>query len=349
MTLNELDVMIKKGDFKNCYIFCGTESEMIVEAVNKLTEKAVGSNLRELNHVKFDGSETSFDTIYNACETMPFMSDWKVVIVSRSEFLKDGKGSSAGDEVGSTKSPWISYQKYIENIPPYTILILYYGYESNREKLSKKVKKLESKAVVVEFKKLTGKNLEKRVKELFEIRNKSIGTVELGYFCNLVENEIGNIENEVEKLCCYCGDKEITKKDILFLLPEKKDNDIFDLVESISYKRPEQAMNILSELLYKGEKIPMILNMIERQFKQLLAVKLCQGEKVQLNIIQSKLKLPEFIFDRMVTQCNRFSLKQLSKTIELCLETEKLMKSSTINPRTEIEMLILKALMADVK
>ncbi len=348
-TFNELESSIKKGEFKNCYIFCGSDGELIKQAVNSIVSKAVEGPFKDLNYIKFDGSTVTFDAVMNACETMPLMSERKVVVVSRAEFLKDGKSPSqekegAKAEVQNSASQ--SFIKYISSIPSHCTLIMYYTFENDREKISNKIKKIGNKAVVLEFSKLKGMALEKSVKGLFEERKKEIGKIELNFFCSLVDTNMENIINEVEKLCCYVSDKEITKEDILLMLPAKKDNDIFDLVDHISQKRPEKALDVLTELLYRGDKIPMILNMIERQFKLLLVLKLGMEGNKSKETLARELKLHPYICEKMMAQSSKFTFKQLKNNIELCLQTEKTLKTSTINIRTEMEMLIVKAFMA---
>ena len=50
-----------------------------------------------MNYSKFDGNKADFETIVEACETMPFMSDKKVVVVYRATFLDDSAGKNSGD------------------------------------------------------------------------------------------------------------------------------------------------------------------------------------------------------------------------------------------------------------
>lgn len=347
MTFNELESSIKKGDFKNCYIFCGVDEELISKAVKTIVSKAVEGTFKDLNYIKFDGSTVTFDAVMNACETLPLMSERKVVVVSRAEFLKDGKAAASDkDNTKAEGQAAVSqnYIKYIDKIPEHCILIMYYAFENDREKISNKVKKTGEKAVVIEFNKLKGAALEKTVRNLFAESKREIGKPELNLFCSLVDASMKNVINEVEKLCCYTYGREITKEDIFLMLPYKNDNDIFNLVDFISQKRPEKALDALSELLYRGDKIPMILNMIERQFKLLLSIKLgIEGNKGK-EILSSELKLHPYICEKMMSQSSKFTFKQLKNNIELCLEAERMLKTSTTNIRTEMEMLIVRTL-----
>ena len=124
---------IEKGNIKNGYAFCGLDEELIKDGVNLVVKKTVEKELEELNLIKIDGMNTTFDDIFNACETMPFMSEKKVVIIYRANFLQE-KSDSSGTKI------YNEIKKYIEDLPPYTILIMYYLFKDKRDKPNKNKK-----------------------------------------------------------------------------------------------------------------------------------------------------------------------------------------------------------------
>ena len=124
---------IEKGNIKNGYVFCGLDEELIKDGVNLVVKKTVEKELEELNLIKIDGMNTTFDDIFNVCETMPFMSEKKVVIIYRANFLQE-KSDSSGTKI------YNEIKKYIEDLPPYTILIMYYLFKDKRDKPNKNKK-----------------------------------------------------------------------------------------------------------------------------------------------------------------------------------------------------------------
>lgn len=332
---------LKKGIVKNCYVFCGPDELLIKEAIQSIIDKTVNKDFKTLNCIRFDGDKVDFDTIMNTCETVPFMSDKKVVIVYRSSFLEDNKFIKHNTQNEKGEYIFKKLFDYIDDIPSHCILIMYYVFSPDRNKSSSKFKRLGKKACAVEFKKLWGNNLERKVRSFFKDEGKEIGKVELALFCSLVNNNLDIIKNEVQKLCSYTEGRDITSEDINILLPQKSDNDIFNLVDSLSQKNPKRALDVLNELLYKGENIFNILAMIERQYNILLNIKLSLNDGKNKNEISSELKLHPFVCEKMISQSNKFSLEQLQKYIELCLITEKRLKSSSIDKKTEMELLII--------
>ncbi|MBC8061114.1 MAG: DNA polymerase III subunit delta [Clostridiaceae bacterium] len=340
----ELQNELKKSIIHNCYVFCGMEEQLIKEGVKAICDKTISGGFSDLNYAKFDGTNVEFETILNACETMPFMNDKKVVVIYRANFLSDNKNKPSGVEGddGILKS----LSKYMDNLPQHCILIMYYVYQGDREKISNKVKKLQQKVCVGEFNKLKGMMLEKKVKLKFDEMGKDIGRAELSLFCSTVDNNMEVATNEIEKLCAYTLGREIKKEDIIFLLPRKSDNDIFDLVDFISQKKAEKALGILNELIFRGEKSTVVLSMIERQFKLIFLIKLGLESGKTKDNLSSELKLHPYICEKMIMQSRKFTTKGLQKALMSCLETEKTLKSSSFDDKTEMELLIINTLTA---
>lgn len=344
ISFEQLQSELKKGDIKNTYIFCGSDEVLIKESVELIKKNVLNKDFIDLNFMKFDGAKVQMMDLENACETMPFMSDKKVVLIYRAGFLSDNKNKKSGSDSIVSENIFKEISKYIEDIPSHCVLIMYYVYDNDREKLSSKIKKLGNKVVVGEFNKLKGVQLEKRIKNLFEERGKDIGKTELGLFTTLVDNDMEVVVNEVEKLCCYTMERDIKKEDITLLLPPKSDNDIFNLVDYISEKKPEKALDILNELIYRGEKVPRILSMIERQFKLLFTLKSGAGIGKGKEQLASELRLHPYICEKMIAQSRKFTTAQLKNAMECCLNTEKTLKSESVDDKTVLEILLVDTL-----
>ncbi|MHC1720799.1 MAG: DNA polymerase III subunit delta [Clostridiaceae bacterium] len=328
--------------FKSSYVFYGVDERLIVEEIKSIIQSALDDSLRELNLIKFEGtSPDSFDAVINACQTLPFMNEKKVVLISRANFLEDSKSeySKASDE-----KQFKRLLEYIDKVPEHCILIVYFVFKSKRDKSSDRIEKLKKKAEVIKIEKATGAKLEAKIAELFKAREKAIGKIELKLFTGkMEENSLAAINNEVEKLCCYAMDREITRQDIEFLFSESSDDDIFDLINPLSQGRTEEALKVLDELLFKGSKVTYILNMIEKHYNLLLRVKLCLEGGRDSAYISKQFRLSPYRYEILAKQCRRYSDKQLKKIIELCLESERKIKTAPIDDKTELELLVVNA------
>ena len=335
-----LEGEVKKGKIDNSYIFCGLDEELIKEGISLVVNNTVDKSLLDLNYIRLDGLTTTFDDIMNACETMPFMGDKKVVVVYRASFLKD-KTDSAG-----TKT-YNDILKYLKDLPPYTVLIMYYLFNDKRDtpKKSTKVKALDKVSKVVYFDKLKKDRYYKKVEEVFKEKGKEIGKIELRYFAEKVQNNFDIIRREADKLIAYTGDRVISKNDIDRLIANSSEDDIFDLIDFISQKKVEKALDLLYELLSKSDQHMLIISNIENNFKRLYEIKILVQSGARVNDISSKFKLPTFVCEKLMNQCSKFSVKQLQRLMEICLETENKIKTTGVDKNMEMELMIFNIFM----
>jgi len=364
----EFEQNIKKGKIENCYIFCGLDEDIIKYSIRLIINKVVNKKFLDFNYMQFDGDTVNSETIINTCETMPYMSDKKIIVIYRASFLEgkikkeehiqnlsdegemnEKESNSISENYESqeikdmkfSKDTYKDIREYVKNLPTHCILIMYYIFNNKREKISEKIKKLDKKICVINAGKPRRDSIEKKAKQLFQERKKEIDNVELKLFCREIENKLDIMVNEVEKLCSYTMGRKITKDDIMIMLPAETDNDIFDFVDALGDKNVEKAIYILNELTYKGQKISIILNMIERQFDLLFKLRVGSENGKSKEVLASEFKLHPYVCGKMIEQTRKFTLKSLKKALILCLNTEETLKSSSINPIIEMELLIV--------
>lgn len=340
ITYDELEKNVKNKKIENSYIFCGSDDELIKEGIESISKQVVLEGMEDLNYIKLDGLNTSMDAIINACETMPFMGDKKLVLISRANFLRD-KTDSYGSKI------YNEIKKYLKDLPPYTVLIMYYVFNDKREtaKKNKKLVALDKITKIVHFDKLKRDRFIKKVEGIFNEKGKSIGKVELNYFCERVQNNFNIIKLEIDKLIDYTNGRDITRKDIEKLIPAKSEDDVFDLVDLISQRKIEKAIDIMDELLFKADQHMLIVTSIENQFKKLYGIKIGMKQGKRVNDFVAELHVPAFVCEKLMNLSSKFSVRQLEGLIKLCVETEGKIKSTGVDKTMELELLLLNTLM----
>lgn len=331
---------IKKGKISNAYIFCGLDEELIKESVAEVVKKVVPADFASLNYERLDGLTTTFGDIENACETMPFFGEKKVVEVFRANFLKD-----KADKEGA--KTYTELAKYMKDLPPYSVLIMYYLFNDKRDtpKKNKKLTTLDKYATVVHCDKLKKDKYYKKVEDIFKERGRNIGKIQLRYFADKVQNNFDIIKREVDKICSYAEGREITKEDIDKLVLNRSEDDIFDLVEYISTKKVNKALDLLDDLLFKADQHMLIITSIENHFKRLYEIKAYVSKGKRADFFMSKYRLPQFVCEKLMTQCSKFTLKQLEELCKICVDTENKLKSSSVDKKLEMEMMLFKTFM----
>lgn len=339
--LDRLEEELKSNKLKNVYVFCGLDEILIKEAIDKILKKAIDPMMKDLNMVKYDALDLDFDTFMNACETLPFMAEKRAVVIARANFLKDKCDNDSKNFFEKAKT-------YFENPPESTMIIAYFLLNDKRDRANKvrKLLALEKKGcTIVAVEKLKGPRLYSRIEQMFKAKGKDIGKVELRYFSELVHSNFDIIEREVDKLVNYTDGREITKKDIDVMKQSNSEDDIFDLIDLISMKKPSKAIDLMNELFNKGEEPLSVLRLIQGQFQKLYSIKNASNAGMRVDEIAREMSLPNFIVDKLTKQSRGFNDVTIKKALSLTLETEKNLKSkSHLNRRTELELMIINIL-----
>ena len=340
ITIDGFESELKKGDIGSGYVFCGLDEELIKISVNSIINKVVEKEFLDLNLIKLDGLTTTFEDIENACETLPFFGEKKVVVVYRANFLKE-KPDKDGTKV------YTEILNYIKDLPSHIVLIMYYLFNDKRDtpKKNKKLATLDKYVKVVHCDKLKKDKYYKKIDDLFREKGRVIGKVELRYFADKVQNNFDIIKREADKLDCYAIGREITKTDIDKLIQNKSEDDIFDLVEYISIRKVEKALDLLDELLFKADQHMLIISSIGNHFRRLHEIKVYLLQGKRLDFFMSKYRLPQFVCEKLMNQAAKFTVKQLSELIRVCVETELKLKSSTSEKQMEMELMLFKTFM----
>ncbi|WZL74614.1 DNA polymerase III subunit delta [Clostridiaceae bacterium 35-E11] len=341
--MNYKDVLLdlKNDSLEHLYLFYGIESYLIENTIHTIKDKIIDQNFESLNYQVMDGKEVTIDQIINACETLPFMGDKRMIYIKDLEcFYSKKKNISESDEERLIK--------YFDNLPQTTYL--FFILTEAVDKRRKIVKAIKKQGKVVEFDKLTEKDVYKWIGKNFGKHHKKIYQKEIaflleitGYLDKNSAKNLKDLENEINKLASFVGDKEIIQKeDIAVLAPVSVENNIFSLVEAIGTKNGDKALKLLNDMLLEGEAETKILYMITRQFRYLLQIKLMEAQGYTAMGIAPKLGLQQFVVRKYLKQAMNFSIEGLKKALEECLYSDQSMKSGRIDQRLGIELLISK-------
>lgn len=339
--MNYKDVLadLKNKNLSNLYLFWGTEHYLMENTIALIREQMVNPSFQDLNYQILDGRELRIDEIINACETVPFMDEKRVVLVRELECFSTKRKNITEEEEERLIA-------YLSNLPSSTLLM--FSMSDGIDKRKKIVKEIGKSGQIVEFGRLTGKDIHKWVTKVFNKYRKKIGEAEINELLELIGysdrnsvKTLKDLENEIIKLVNYVGERStVTKQDIELLAPRSLENDIFRLVESIGEKNGNEALQILNDMLVEGEPEIRILHMITRQFRLLYQVKLMENQGYTATAIAPKLGIQQFVVKKYLKQAVNFDLKVLRKALEKCLQTDESIKKGTMNQRLAVELLI---------
>lgn len=329
---------IKSNDIDSAYLFFGQEEYLMNTAIDQLNKKFVGGVFEEINFVRIEGKDAEFDTLMNACETLPFMSEKKLVVLRDVLGLLENLDKGGQDEL----------YKYLDDLGDHLCLVLMDNTDSIR-KNSKLYRYFNKNKRAVDFSKLAGRELNQWIEGILRKHKKSMSFSDISYFIEHssyrsrnIDLSLYDLENELLKVINHSRDEEIDKASIDAVLIESVDTNIFDLLDAIGNMDSSKAMDAFNDMYMSNEPVQRIFYMITRQIRLLLGFKLYREKGYNQSQIQSKLGIGNFEFRKISSQSNRWSLKRLEDIMEELLNIDIMMKTTSSNDKLLIEILLVK-------
>ncbi len=339
MTYKKVLKDLKEGKEKSLYLFYGNEKYLIDKTLREIEKLYINDNNRSFNYILIDGENIQVDNLIDACETVPFIGEKRVVVA-----MDTGLFSAKKNTVNKEDDDRLI--KYFSDIPDTTCLIFIEGI--NIDKRKKIVKEIKKSGEIVEFNKLTKQELGKWIQKKFQHSNKKASFKVINGFIDILGYEdrdshktLHDLENEINKISNYTDDKsELIIEDIEKILTKPIDTNIFGLVDAVAEKNGDLAFKILNQILVAGEPEVKILHMIARQFKLINTTKLMINKGYTAMAISPKLSLPQHITKKYVKQSAAFTSNDTLKILNISLEMDQKIKTGKMSPRLALEILI---------
>lgn len=319
-TINE---DIKTKQYKRVYLLYGEEDYLKKQYRDKLRAAVTEGN--DMNYGYFEGRGTDVGKLIEMAETLPFFAEHRLIVIENSGFFK-----GANEAVTS----------YIDRIPDTTVLVFVEQEVDRRGKLYKKVKE---KGHDCELGVQTPAVLERWVLGIISSNGKKIAKETMDYFLSVSGTDMMNISEELEKLICYCMDKDVIElRDVQAVTTEQISARIFDMIDALGYKNKKKTLEIYYDLTATKEPPMRILFMLLRQFNIMLQVKELSDKGANQKEIASKLSMQPFIVGKALKQAGNFSEAVLRGAIREAVDIESGVKSGNMDEKTGVELLLIK-------
>lgn len=322
--MKSIDEDIKSGNFQKVYLLYGEEAYLKKQYKQKL-KNALSKPDDTMNTAFFQGKDINTGAIIDLAETLPFFADRRLIMIENSSVFK-----SAGEELAA----------YMKEIAETTCFVFT---EDEVDKRSRMYKAVKNAGRIVEFARQPENILVQWILGRLKKENKKITRPVLQLFLAKTGNDMENIDKELEKLLCYIlGRDIITAEDVEAVCVTQTTGKIFEMINAIAEKKQKQALELYYDLLALKEPPMRILFLIARQFQILFQVKELTRQNHDSKFIAAKAGIPEFTVRRNQAQARSFSMEQLRKAVEDCVQAEEDVKTGNMNDRMSVELLIVK-------
>ncbi|MEK7354545.1 MAG: DNA polymerase III subunit delta [Chloroflexota bacterium] len=333
------------------YILTGEDDFSLTRALDEIKNETGDPAALAMGTTMLDGKEVTPEHLRTICETVPFMSGKRLVIVEgllarfnpqnrprRQTRTKQANDQADKDRLLRQAEDRKKLVACFEKLPDSTIVALI---ESKIAGANPLFKELTGKATIKTFPPLKEAALNKWAQSRVTAEGGSIAPKALTLLTRLVGSDLWAMTSEIDKLIIFAKGHRIEEEDVKTLVGYAEETTVFVMIDAILNFKAELAEQSLQKLLQSGSAPAQLLTMLARQVQLMVRAKDLKSKRTPNTEIQSKLGIPnEFIFRKTVEQASRFSLPRLREVYHHILETDLSIKTGRYDAELALTILV---------
>ncbi|GGH84907.1 DNA polymerase-3 subunit delta [Pullulanibacillus pueri] len=325
-----------KPPLQSIYFIYGTEEYLIETIQKRIISLAITHEDQAFDMSKYNMEEQPVEVAIEDANTLPFMAEKRVVIIENAFFL-----------TGDTKKRKVEHDmdrlaEYVQSPSPDTVLIIIAPYEK-LDRRKKIVKSLEKQAEVFEFTSINDSMLYQILSD--EAAQNGTEYTRQGHerLLEVSGTNASILVNEVKKMTLYAAGEQVIDRELVDRLAARTlESDVFQMVDKIMNRKPEEAFRLLADLIHQKEEPVKLLALITRQFRIALQTDLYQKQGFTQKQIASRLRLHPYAVKIASSQISRYGESALKKALTFCSDTDVSMKTGTMDKVVGLQILIQK-------
>lgn len=350
---------IREGRIPPAVLLCGTEEYLVHHYGKDLAVRFTGEAGRALDLVRLERERVTFNDIVENMETMPLISERKVVCLP-DFFDSKGKMPKAfeGKDDAAKLADYIAEmndRNAGKNLSGMLLLMTAARQTDSRDETAVRrsaVYKAFGAEGVYDFYMLDDARLRGFIEKRFKAGGKQYrpGIVSLivregGYGNKNIDYGLFNLENDLKKIIAHSGgNPEILPDDVMSALTVNPENNIFAMIDAISRNRKDEAFRLLHNLLVDGSSEFQLLAMITKQLELMLETCELKESGLSLPAIQKELKKTEKVHEFRIRKAletgSRFGRRELRRILTSAYEVELNIKTGLMPAQLALEYFI---------
>ena len=329
------------------------DSFLVSQAFKGLQGQVGPTEVLEANSHRLSGAQIDLAQLRTLCDAVPFLAEHRLVVLegllsvfdSREGRRRTSTPMTRGSSTGpgrSSSANWEALPRYIgEEMAPTTLLVFLEGRLSRGNTL---LERLRSVVQVQELPTPSGEGLARWIRNRVAEKEARITPGAIRLLSQLVGGNLWTMDNELEKLALYAGDRAIEEGDVRMLVSQAREASIFSAVDALLEGRSAVALRLIHRLRDEGAEFTYIVAMIARQLRLVtLARDLIDrghGEKD----IGDRLGLTrDFALRKAVEQATKHSWSSLEWLYGKLLEADLAVKQGRLEQDVALELMVSEA------
>ncbi|MCR5564976.1 MAG: DNA polymerase III subunit delta [Gammaproteobacteria bacterium] len=320
------------------YLLYGKNRELMDQRKNEIINE---SGIDEFNVSLFDLSEKGLNEALADAQSIPFLSDKRIVVFKNCAFFSTDKGDEAKRQ--EKEFDMDSFKSYLENYPEFTVSIFMSPYETidSKKVIVKLVKDLEG--VIEECPIYTKEEITRWIDMAIKNSGHTYTIDARNEILARLDQDPNNFKNEMEKLFLYLkpGEK-ITKEIVELMIIKNPEDKLYELSNAILNKDKSKAISIYYDLLQKNDSLT-ILRSIENKFQEILYSKELIKSGISQEEFASTLHITKGKAYFMMKNAKETSYETLNLWFDRMIKLDYEIKLGKVDQNAGVELLILKS------
>lgn len=327
MTYDEFRNQLKKKDLTQLYYFTGREDFLQVFSLTSAKDVLIEPSFEDFNY-KCYIEQPSFEEADTFINAFPLMSERKLVVFNNCKMFHTSLPE---------KSKW---ENLFSNLPEYVVVLIRDAVAEKGKKgttVEQIVKKMGTE-VICDY--LPEARLRPWLMKAAASLGKSLTDKDASYIIKNLGQSMTLLKTEMEKICAKAEDFVITRADIDSVIRNVLVESIFNLIDSVIYRRRDLAFDTLSNLeKLKIEPVSIIPTFAD-QVLGIYKAKLMMTQKMSLNEIKKTISRNPFVADKMVQKASKITIDDLEMLISMLTDAEYKSKNGLGDAWTELYMIV---------
>lgn len=336
-------------------LFHGPDDFSAGEALERL--RAEGGY--DFNQDVFAGAETPLALIRTTSDTLPFLSERRLVVVRG--LPKRKRAGSGGDETDDAeaapttkpargkkakasgegpKAFVTGLAEYAARQPETTDLVVLVDEVLEATHPLMQAARAHGRAQA--FATPQGAQLERWLTARAKAREVRLLPDAARLLMEAVGDNVRLLAGEVEKLGTYVGaGGTIREEEVRLLTPVVREQRAFDLTDALVRRERGRALTLLHELLEQGNAPLQIVGMVAYQTRTLMQVKALAERGMRAPQIAQTAGMAPFVAEKSLGLVRQFSMEQLEAAHRSLLEVDTTLKRSRMTPEMALDLLVI--------
>lgn len=292
----------------NLLLFDGEEEYVKESALEALRKSLLPEGMESLNETRF-AEKTGVELLVDACETLPFLAEKRLVQVTDSPFCLSGRAD--GEEK--------ALLAYLDRLPESCCLLFFV--RGNADGKRALVKRVEAAGGRVRFDPLTPREQGSFVRRQLRAYDK---TIEESALQSLLERSgplLTAVNNQLQKLIAHAGDRQAVQlEDVEAVVQPSVEMVMYELLDAVVLKNKKKALLLLSELQKESGAFNQLALALARQLRWMYHTRLLMDAGQGAAQVAKTLGVSAYAARRRMEMAARFSAEEAWALLEGCVQ-----------------------------